>query len=127
MKHELISQQINEVEQQAISDTRKRDVKIKLYKYQTAWGRKHRRISLSGVSDPAGKAITDPECVAAELAAYWGQVHSCVDCSEEDRQLLSDFVQPCPPEIIWKLEPQEFACLLSKVSDSAPGLSLIHI
>eukprot|EP00959_Pyramimonas_sp_CCMP1952_P432208 9051087-Pyramimonas_sp.AAC.1 len=97
MKHELISQQITEVEQQAISDTRKRDAKIKLYKYQTAWGRKHRRISLSGVPDPTGKAVADPECVAAELASYWGKLHSRVDCSEEDRQLHRSRAPPLAP------------------------------
>eukprot|EP00959_Pyramimonas_sp_CCMP1952_P057373 1197638-Pyramimonas_sp.AAC.1 len=64
-----------DIEQQPISDQRKQEAKIKLFRYQSARGRKHRRISLAGVSDPTGKAITEPEQVAMHLADHWGKVH----------------------------------------------------
>eukprot|EP00959_Pyramimonas_sp_CCMP1952_P106841 2233535-Pyramimonas_sp.AAC.1 len=64
-----------DIEQQPISDQRKQEAKINLYICQSAWGRKHRRISLTGASDPTGKAIAGPEQVAMHLADHWGKVH----------------------------------------------------
>ena len=105
-----------------VSDLPSGGGRIELLRRQAAaWRKRGKRLHLQAIRHDDGSILTDPERAVDALAAHWQPIFQRSPIDPSLNHIANSGTKTFPVDTSWDITCDDFASLISKVKDSAPG------